>query len=262
MTDLYRVLGVSPRATAGEIKSAYRRLARKCHPDVSASPDANSTFARINEAYHVLSDARLRSMYDRGLIGESRRTFYASRTAEVVALQREFDRMVDEMIAHDRQETAARSHAVLVVVPLFLSTFYVMVAKPPFMEESRLIARVLIIALAMYGLVYLIKNIALVLTRYTYQVPAELISVRVSPSGQTNQPQSRVELPDRRILGFTRTGLRCGQVRPERWAVGQHASQPAALPADCGAADWRNPPRRHLPRALLILRVVSISCTV
>jgi HAMP domain-containing protein/F0F1-type ATP synthase membrane subunit c/vacuolar-type H+-ATPase subunit K len=177
MTDLYRVLGVSPRATAAEIKSAYRRLARKCHPDVSASPDANANFARINEAYHVLSDARLRASYDRGDYGESRRTFYASRTAEVVALQREFDRMVDEMIAHDRQETAARSHAVLVVVPLFLSTFYVMVAKPTFMEESRLIGRVLIIALALYGLVYLIRNIALVLTRYTYPVPAELISV-------------------------------------------------------------------------------------
>ena len=177
MTDLYRVLGVSPRATGAEIKSAYRRLARKCHPDVSASPDANATFARINEAYHVLSDARLRAAYDRGGYGESRRTFYASRDAEVVSLQREFDRMVDEMIAHDRQEAAARSHAVLLVVPLFVSTFYVMVAKPTFIEESRLIGRLLIIALALYGLVYLIRNIGLVLARYTYHVPDQLTSV-------------------------------------------------------------------------------------
>jgi hypothetical protein len=177
MTDLYRVLGVSPRATSAEIKSAYRRLARKCHPDVSASPDANATFARINEAYHVLSDPRLRGAYDRGGYGESRRTFYASRDAEVVSLQREFDRMVDEMIAHDRQEAAARSHAVLLVVPLFVSTFYVMVAKPTFIEESRLIGRLLIIALALYGLVYLIRNIALVLARYTYHVPDQLTSV-------------------------------------------------------------------------------------
>jgi hypothetical protein len=177
MTDLYRVLGVSPRATSAEIKSAYRRLARRCHPDVSASPDANTAFARINEAYHVLSDPRLRAAYDRGGYGESRRTFYASRDAEVVSLQREFDRMVDEMIAHDRQEAAARSHAVLLVVPLFVSTFYVMVAKPTFIEESRLIGRLLIIALALYGLVYLIRNIGLVLARYTYHVPDHLTSV-------------------------------------------------------------------------------------
>ena len=177
MTDLYRVLGVSPRANSAEIKSAYRRLARKCHPDVSASPDANANFARINEAYHVLSDPRLRADYDRGGYGESRRTFYASRAAEVVSLQREFDRMVDEMIAHDRQEAAARSHAVLLVVPLFVSTFYVMVAKPTFIEESRLIGRLLIIALALYGLVYLIRNIGLVLARYTYHVPDHLTSV-------------------------------------------------------------------------------------
>ena len=177
MTDLYRVLGVSYRATPAEIKSAYRRLARKYHPDVSTSPDANTTFARINEAYHVLSDPDLRAAYDLHGYSVSRRTFYASRAAEVVSLQREFDKMVDEMIAHDRQETAARRHAVLIVVPLFVSAFYVMWAKPTFIEESRLLGRILIVALALYGLVYLIRNIAVVLARYTYHVPDHLTSV-------------------------------------------------------------------------------------
>jgi curved DNA-binding protein CbpA len=67
MTDLYRILGVSPKANSSEIKSAYRRLARRCHPDVSASPDANADFARINEAYHILTDPARRAAYDRGI---------------------------------------------------------------------------------------------------------------------------------------------------------------------------------------------------
>jgi hypothetical protein len=105
------------------------------------------------------------------------RTFYASRAAEVVAKQREFDRMVDEMIAHERQETAARSHAVLVVVPLFLSTFYVMIAKPKILEELNLFGRAFLVALALFALVYLVKNLSVVLARYTYKVPDHLTSV-------------------------------------------------------------------------------------
>jgi curved DNA-binding protein CbpA len=177
MSDLYRTLGVSPRATTADIRSAYRRLARKYHPDVSSSPDASARFVRINEAYHVLIDQKRRAAYDRGEYTNMPRTFYASREAEVVAKKRQFDRLVDEMIAHERQETAARSHAVLVVVPLFLSTFYVMVAKPKILEGLNLLGRIFLIALALYGLFYLIKNLSLVLSRYTYEVPDHLTSV-------------------------------------------------------------------------------------
>lgn len=177
MTDLYGILGLTPRATAGEIKSAYRRLARKYHPDVSASSDTSTRFVQINRAYQILSNPRLRAAYDRGQYFDSQRTFYASRQAEVVAMQRHFDRMVDEWLARERQETAARSHAVLIVVPLFLSAFYVMVSKPTIIEESRLIGRMAILALALYGLVYLIRNLAIVFSRYTYHIPDHLTSV-------------------------------------------------------------------------------------
>ncbi|HET9531223.1 MAG TPA: DnaJ domain-containing protein [Blastocatellia bacterium] len=177
MTDLYRSLGVSPRATTAEIRSAYRRLARKYHPDVSASPDASAQFVRINEAYHVLIDSRRRAAYDRGEYMKPSRTFYASRDAEVVAKQREFDKLVDEMIAHERQETAARSHAVLVVVPLFLSSFYVMIAKPKIIEELNPFGKAFFVVLAIFALVYLVKNLSLVLARYTYEVPDHLTSV-------------------------------------------------------------------------------------
>ncbi len=177
MTDLYQLLGVSRSATSAEIKSAYRRLARKYHPDVSASPDSNARFALLNHAYHILIDRDKRASYDRGESDDSRRTFYASREAQVVAIQREFDLMFDEMLAHERQATAERSHAVLVVVPLFLSAFYVMLAKPTIIEQLSIAGRIVLIGLALYGLVYLVKNLSVVLARYTYEEPDKMTSV-------------------------------------------------------------------------------------
>ncbi|MDI3342011.1 MAG: molecular chaperone DnaJ [Sphaerobacter sp.] len=63
--DYYEVLGVSRTATAEEIRRAYRRLARKYHPDVNREDGAEERFKEINEAYEVLSDEERRAAYDR-----------------------------------------------------------------------------------------------------------------------------------------------------------------------------------------------------
>jgi len=63
--DYYEVLGVSRNADAGAIRSAYRKLAREHHPDVSDAPDAHQRFQEIGEAYAVLSDGDQRARYDR-----------------------------------------------------------------------------------------------------------------------------------------------------------------------------------------------------
>ena len=62
--DYYKILDVSRNATEKEIKSAYRKLARKYHPDVNKSKDASEKFKDVNEAYEVLSDPQKRHRYD------------------------------------------------------------------------------------------------------------------------------------------------------------------------------------------------------
>lgn len=63
--DYYEILGVSRDADKEEVKQAFRRLARKYHPDVNKEPGAEERFKEINRAYEVVSDPEMRARYDR-----------------------------------------------------------------------------------------------------------------------------------------------------------------------------------------------------
>ena len=64
-TDYYKILGISKTASEEDIKKAYRKLARKLHPDLNPNDkEANKKFQQINEANEVLSDPEKRKKYD------------------------------------------------------------------------------------------------------------------------------------------------------------------------------------------------------
>src|SRR5512146_2761385 len=82
--DYYKTLGVSKNASAEDIKKAYRKLARKFHPDVNPNDkEAHKKFKQINEAYEVLSDPEKRKKYDQ--YGENWK--YADQFAEAARQQ-------------------------------------------------------------------------------------------------------------------------------------------------------------------------------
>ena len=71
MTDLYQTLGISKTASAADIKKAYHKLARTCHPDVAKNdPKAAEKFKDISAAYDILGDEQKRKQYDAGQIDE------------------------------------------------------------------------------------------------------------------------------------------------------------------------------------------------
>ena len=62
--NYYKILGVKPNASSGEIKRSFRKLAKELHPDVNDSQDAHNRFTGVNEAYEILSNLRKKYIYD------------------------------------------------------------------------------------------------------------------------------------------------------------------------------------------------------
>ncbi|PYS59676.1 MAG: hypothetical protein DMF76_15760 [Acidobacteria bacterium] len=178
MTDYYHVLGVKRTATAAEIKSAYRNLARKRHPDVNrGSEKAAREFAVLSLAYHTLIDPQERAFYDqqldKGVRGESILSSDNPHAQRARDMQARWDRVVNQILESDRREILERQRAVFTTVSLFLSTFFVAMIKPPLWQSFGLAGRAVLVALFMTGVWHLGSRLREYFRHYTYK-PDEL----------------------------------------------------------------------------------------
>jgi curved DNA-binding protein CbpA len=173
MANLYAILGINRSATQNEIKSAYRRLARKYHPDVNSDPSATTRFAQINEAYQTLIDPERRKVYDRtgktASANTTKQNSPAARAARRAYYQARADRIVNEWLERERVETRARGKAVYTTVTLFISTFMVAMTKPSIFEITSPFWRGALIVLFAIGVWHLFNSLKEHFDHYTYK---------------------------------------------------------------------------------------------
>lgn len=195
MTDYYHVLGVKRTATASEIKSAYRKLARKRHPDVNrGSEKAAREFAVLSLAYHTLIDPQERAFYDqqldKGVRGESILSSDNPHAQRARDMQARWDRVVNQILESDRRENLERQRAVFTTVSLFLSTFFVAMIKPPLWQSFGLAGRAVLVTLFMTGVWHLGSRLREYFRHYTYK-PDELHYSITREENQSPKPFTR-----------------------------------------------------------------------
>ena len=200
MINYYETLKVSPKASTAEIKSAYRRLARKLHPDVNnGSEETALKFAQIAEAYEVLGNSRERAKYDKKLVHASvssngsavftSNNPHARRWRQMV-IERRYNEIIDRLIEEERRETTAFQRIVYPVVALFVSMIVVAVSKPKIFAETTMIGKTVVIALFIVGVIHLMGRIKDGYDRYTFD--EELLHELILDENEPKQrPYSR-----------------------------------------------------------------------
>ncbi len=180
MPNYYEKLKVSPKASNAEIKSAYRRLARKLHPDKNiGSEETAASFAVIAEAYEILGDPKQRAAYDRSILeaqfngtadGDTIFTStnsHARRWRKMVYEQR-YNEIIDRMIADERRETVALQKAIFPTVALIVSFFLIGFAKPGIFAGSPIIGQIILISLFIAGVIHVVGRFREIFERFTY----------------------------------------------------------------------------------------------
>lgn len=212
MLDYYKVLGVRRTATAAEIKSAYRRLARERHPDLNGGTDKSSRdFALITDAYRTLNDPQERAHYDSQLRRAHDTNFVGSvihsnnphaQRLRRMAVQARFDRVVDRIIEAERRETFALQQAVFTTVTLFLSTFFVAWFKPNVWDHVQIFGRAVLVSLALIGLWHLFVRLKAGFEHYTYQPKSVHDSLINAEEDAPGKPFTRFAASTFLIFGF------------------------------------------------------------
>ncbi|HEU4434586.1 MAG TPA: DnaJ domain-containing protein [Pyrinomonadaceae bacterium] len=176
MIDYYKILGVKTTASQAEIKSAYRKLARKNHPDLNKNSQAARDFDLVSKAYHTLIDPQERAYYDDQLKAQKNRSYSIldsnnphAKRARNLAVQAKWDRLVDEVLERDRLENRERQRAVFTTVSLFLSTFFLAMMRPQLWTLFSTVGRVIVLTLFVIGVWHLANRLKEYLAHYTYK---------------------------------------------------------------------------------------------
>ncbi|MBX3290699.1 MAG: J domain-containing protein [Acidobacteria bacterium] len=180
MVNYYDILKTSPKASNAEIKSAYRRLARKLHPDKNnGSEETARAFAAIAEAYEILGNPKERSRYDRQLLQSEYETpsngdsvFTSSNTHarrwRQMVYEHRYNEIINRMVAEERREAMELQKLIFPVVALFVSIFVAAMAKPAVFERSAVIGKIILVSLFIAGTIHIYGRIRDGLRRFTY----------------------------------------------------------------------------------------------
>ena len=209
MIDYYRLLGVKATASQAEIKSAYRKLARKYHPDVNQdSKSAAEQFALLSKAYTILNDPQERAYYDDQLNTQRTRGYSIfdsnnphAKRARNLAIQAKWDRLVDEVLERDRLENRERQRAVFTTVSLFLSTFFLALIRPQLWTVFNPFGRAIVLALFVQGIWHLTTRLKEYFAHYTY-IPKTLQDTIIRESETPEQPFTRLSAYTFLLVGY------------------------------------------------------------
>lgn len=186
MVNYYDILKVSPKASSAEVKSAYRRLARKLHPDRNnGSEETALKFAAIAEAYEILGNSTQRVRYDRRLVdvqfsdnGNGDSVFasantHAKRWRQMV-YEKRYNDIIDRMIEEERRESTALQEFIFPLVALYLSTLIVSMIRPnlflnvSFSDWTGVVIRIILVSLFVVGVIHIIGRLREAFDRYAY----------------------------------------------------------------------------------------------
>ena len=208
MIDYYRILGVKPNASQTEIKSAYRKLARKSHPDLNPNSEAGKQFALLSKAYHTLIDPQERVYYDDQLKAQKNRSYSIlnsnnphAKRARNLAVQAKWDRLVDEVLERDRMENRERQRAVFTTVSLFLSTFFLAMMRPQLWHVFSTMGRVIVLTLFVIGVWHLANRLREYIMHYTYK-PKLIQGSVFSQESAPEQPFTRFSAYTFLLVGY------------------------------------------------------------
>jgi hypothetical protein len=213
MVNYYDILKVSPKASGTEIKSAYRRLARKLHPDRNnGSEETALKFAAIAEAYEILGNAKERGNYDRRMLevqfSESRNgdSVFASTNPHAkrwrqMVYEKRYNDIIDRMIEEERREAMAFQKVVYPTVAVMVTAVLSTALKPLLFVNSGIVGKIIIVSLFVVGIIHLIRRIRDGFERFT-EVDDNIHESILDDNERKLKPYSRLAASSALLGGF------------------------------------------------------------